>query len=35
MNYLAAAIQMTAGSNKAENLDRAERLVRLAASRGA
>lgn len=35
MNYLAAAIQMTAGSNKAENLERAERLVRLAAVRGA
>ena len=35
MTYLAAAIQMTAGSDKAVNLERAERLVRLAAARGA
>lgn len=34
MNYLAAAIQMSAGSDKAANLERAERLVRLAAKRG-
>src|SRR6202162_3549514 len=34
-NYLAAAIQMTAGSDKAANLDRAERLIRLAAAPGA
>src|SRR5277367_1297084 len=35
MTYLAAAIQMTAGSDKAANLERAERLVRLGAARGA
>src|SRR5215470_15384789 len=35
MTYLAAAIQMAAGPDKAVNLDRAERLVRLAAARGA
>ncbi len=35
MNYLAAAIQMSAGSDKAANLERAERLVRLSAARGA
>jgi deaminated glutathione amidase len=35
MNFLAAAIQMNAGSDKAANLERAERLVRLAAARGA
>ncbi len=35
MNYLAAAIQMAAGSDKAANLERAERLIRLAAARGA
>ncbi|MGO9450617.1 MAG: carbon-nitrogen hydrolase family protein [Candidatus Binataceae bacterium] len=35
MTYLAAAIQMAANSDKAANLDRAERLVRLAAARGA
>jgi predicted amidohydrolase len=35
MTYLAAAIQMTAGREKAANLERAERLIRLAAARGA
>src|ERR1035437_4290425 len=35
MSYLAAAIQMTAGPDKAANLDRAERLVRVGAARGA
>jgi deaminated glutathione amidase len=35
MSYLAAAIQMNAGSDKAANLERAERLIRLAAARGA
>jgi predicted amidohydrolase len=35
MSYLAAAIQMTAGSDKPANLERAERLVREAASHGA
>jgi predicted amidohydrolase len=35
MTYLAAAIQMNAASDKAANLERAERLVRLAAARGA
>ena len=35
MSYLAAAIQMAAGSDKAANLQRAERLIRLAAARGA
>jgi predicted amidohydrolase len=35
MTYLAAAIQMTAGNDKAVNLERAERLVRVAAARGA
>jgi len=35
MTYLAAAIQMTAGSDKGANLERAERLIRLAAARGA
>ncbi len=35
MTYLAAAIQMAAGPDKAANLDRAERLIRLAAARGA
>ena len=35
MTYLAAAIQMAAGSDKAANLERAERLIRLAAARGA
>ena len=35
MSYLAAAIQMTAGSDKAANLERAERLVRVAVSHGA
>ncbi len=33
--YLAAAIQMTAGSDKLANLERAERLVRVGAARGA
>ncbi len=35
MTYLAAAIQMAANSDKPANLERAERLVRLAAARGA
>jgi predicted amidohydrolase len=35
MTFLAAAIQMTASNDKAANLERAERLVRLAAARGA
>ena len=35
MTYLAAAIQMAAGSDKSVNLERAERLIRLAAARGA
>ncbi|HLI78482.1 MAG TPA: nitrilase-related carbon-nitrogen hydrolase, partial [Candidatus Binataceae bacterium] len=35
MSYFAAAIQMAAGSDKAANLERAERLVREAASHGA
>ncbi len=35
MSCLAAAIQMAAGSDKAANLERAERLVRLAAARRA
>jgi deaminated glutathione amidase len=35
MTYLAAAIQMNAGPDKAANLERAERLVRLGAARGA
>ena len=35
MTYLAAAIQLAAGSDKAANLERAERLIRLAAARGA
>jgi len=35
MTYLAAAIQMTAGPDKAANLERAERLVRAGAARGA
>ncbi len=35
MTFLAAAIQMTAGFDKPANLARAERLVRLAAVRGA
>ncbi len=35
MSYIAAAIQMSAGSDKAVNLERAERLVRDAASHGA
>jgi predicted amidohydrolase len=35
MSYLAAAIQMSAGSEKEANLERAERLVRTAASYGA
>ena len=33
--YLAAAIQITAGPDKAANLERAERLVRVGAARGA
>jgi deaminated glutathione amidase len=35
MTYLAAAIQMNAGPDKAANLERAERLVRVGAGRGA
>jgi predicted amidohydrolase len=35
MTYLAAAIQMNAGPDKAANLERAERLVRISAARGA
>ena len=35
MTYLAAAIQVSAGPDKNANLERAERLVRLAAVRGA
>ena len=35
MTYLAAAIQMTAGPDKLANLERAERLVRVGAARGA
>lgn len=35
MNYLAAAIQMTAGSDKGANLERAARLIRIAAAHGA
>ncbi|MGH7815710.1 MAG: carbon-nitrogen hydrolase family protein [Candidatus Binataceae bacterium] len=35
MNFLAAAIQMAAGADKVANLDRAERLIRAAAARGA
>src|SRR6266404_1818232 len=35
MTYLAAAIQMTAGTDKAANLERAERMVRVGAARGA
>ncbi len=35
MSYLAAAIQMNAGPDKAANLERAERLVRVGAARGA
>ncbi len=35
MSYLAAAIQMAAGSDRTANLARAERLIRLAAARGA
>jgi len=35
MTYLAAAIQVSAGLDKGANLERAERLARLAAARGA
>ncbi|HVN29906.1 MAG TPA: carbon-nitrogen hydrolase family protein [Candidatus Binataceae bacterium] len=35
MSYIAAAIQMSAGSDKQANLERAERLVRTAAAHGA
>jgi predicted amidohydrolase len=35
MSYLAAAIQMSAGSDKSANLEHAERLVRIAVSHGA
>jgi predicted amidohydrolase len=35
MTYLAAAIQMNAGADKPANLERAERLIRVGAARGA
>ncbi|MGH7949058.1 MAG: nitrilase-related carbon-nitrogen hydrolase, partial [Candidatus Binataceae bacterium] len=35
MNYLAAAVQLSSGRDKAANLACAERLIRLAAARGA
>jgi len=35
MTYLAAVVQMTTSSDKAANLEKAERMVRLAAARGA
>lgn len=35
MTYLAAVIQMTSTSNKPANLEKAERMIRLAAARGA
>jgi predicted amidohydrolase len=35
MTYLAAVIQMTTTSDKAANLEKAERMIRLAAARGA
>jgi deaminated glutathione amidase len=35
MTYLAAAVQMNAGADKAANLERAERLIRVGAARGA
>ena len=35
MTFLAAAIQMTTGADKGVNLEKAERMVRLAAARGA
>jgi len=35
MTHLAAVIQMTSTSNKADNVEKAERMVRLAATRGA
>lgn len=35
MTYFAAAIQMSAGSDKSADLERAERLIRLAAAHGA
>ena len=35
MTYLAAAIQMNAGADKSANLERAERLIRVGAARGA
>src|SRR5260370_25877324 len=35
MTYLAAAIQMSTGRDKAANLEKAERMIRLAAARGA
>jgi deaminated glutathione amidase len=35
MTYLAAVIQMTSTSNKSANLEKAERMIRLAAARGA
>jgi deaminated glutathione amidase len=35
MTYLAAVIQMTSSSDKSANLEKAERMIRLAAARGA
>ncbi|HJU12654.1 MAG TPA: carbon-nitrogen hydrolase family protein [Candidatus Binataceae bacterium] len=35
MTYLAAVVQMTSTSNKAANLEKAEKMIRLAAARGA
>ncbi len=35
MTYLAAVVQMTSASDKAANLQKAERMIRLAAARGA
>jgi predicted amidohydrolase len=35
MTYLAAVIQMTSTSNKADNVEKAARMIRLAAARGA
>jgi predicted amidohydrolase len=35
MTYLAAVVQMTSTSDKAANLEKAERMIRLAAARGA
>src|ERR1700722_4509040 len=35
MTFLAAAIQLSSGNDKAANLEKAEHLIRLAAARGA